>query len=190
MTCDHIPARMLRRPVDAHGRPIPFSQFIRDDGTPDFRILDVRRVLQCLTQRRCGLCGDLMGRHIFFVGGPLCITNGVFNDPPMHKECAQFALTVCAHLNRSKGRYNAATPLPERVAIAVAQLSSDQKADHFALLHTTGYRVGHGSDGMTYIRANLPWLDVELWRDGAPMQEEEAAAASDILAHRATKARA
>lgn len=170
MTRDHIPARMMRRPVDRHGRPIPFSQFICADGTPDFRILDVMKVRECLSHRRCGLCGDVMGRHIFFVGGPLCITNGVFIDPPMHRECAVFALTVCAHLNRSKGRYNTAAPLPADATISVAALASEEKADHFALMHTQSFSVAHGRDGAIYVRAEMPWLDVELWRDGAPIK--------------------
>jgi hypothetical protein len=172
MTRDHIPARMLRRPQDARGLPIPFSQFIRADGTPDFRVLDVMKVRQCVSQRRCGMCGEIMGRHIFFIGGPLCVANGVFNDPPMHRECAVFALAACAHLNRTKGKYNTAAPLPTDAVTMVATLCSDEKAEHFALMHSTGYQVGRGSDGMIYIRANLPWLDVELWRDGAPMRQQ------------------
>lgn len=94
-----IPFRMARRPRDPRGLPIPYSQFIDQDGKPDFRVLDDQRVARCLRYRLCGLCGQQLGKHIFFVGGPLCVDNGLFHDPPMHRECAEFALRACAHLN-------------------------------------------------------------------------------------------
>lgn len=167
---DDIPLRMRRRPVDQHGRPIPFSQFLRADGSPDFRILDTMKVRDCVSHRRCGMCGEVMGRHIFFVGGPICVANGIFNDPPMHRDCAVFALRACAHLNRAKGRYNTSAPMPADAKITVAKHTSDQKADHFALMHAHGYSLLRGRDGALYIRADLPWASVELWRDGRPMK--------------------
>ena len=166
-----IPWRMGRRPRDARGLPIPFAQFIGADGVPDFRVLDGERVQRCLRNRLCGLCGQQMGKHVFFVGGPLCVDNGLFHDPPMHKECAEFALRACAHLNRSKGKYSVA-PRPSEPGLRVVEgaMATDQKAEWFALMHTRLFSQTHGSDGMIYIRAELPWLDVQKWRDGEPME--------------------
>jgi hypothetical protein len=167
-----VPMRMAHRPRDARGLPIPYAQFIASDGTPDFRVLDDVKVRHCLRARLCGLCGGQMGRHIFFVGGPLCVENGLFHDVPMHKECAEFALRACAHLNRSKGKYSAA-PRPSEPGLRVVEgaMATDEKAEWFALMHTTGYTTMRGSDGMVYIRADLPWRDVQKWRDGAPMED-------------------
>src|SRR5262249_4255084 len=118
-----------------------------------------------------GMCGALMGRHLYFVGGPLCVEHGWFNDPPMHQDCAEFALKACAHLNRSKGRYNEALPLPADAAMVVAGAqSSNVKAEWFALMHTRDFRWERRADRMIYIHAELPWLDVQRWRDGAPME--------------------
>jgi len=163
-----LPARMQRRPRDARGFPIPFSQFIDKDGKPDFRVLDDNKVRDCLSARLCGLCGQPMGQHIYFIGGNLCVRNGIFSDPPMHRECAVFALTACIHLNRTKGKFNTAVPLPD-ATIGVATLSSDEKCEWFALMHAKKYEWARAQDRMIYIRARLPWLDVELWQDGKPM---------------------
>jgi hypothetical protein len=73
-----VPTRMLHRPRDARGFAIPYTQFIRADGVPDFRILDDEKTARCLRLRLCGLCGQQMGRHLFFVGGPACVDNGYF----------------------------------------------------------------------------------------------------------------
>lgn len=171
-----LPSRMMHRPRDARGLPIPYSQFIDGDGVPDFRVLDDIKVQHCLRARLCGLCGEQMGRHIFFVGGPLCVENGLFHDVPMHKECAEFALRACAHLNRSKGKYNSTAPLPDEPGLRIAKgnMGTDDKAEYFALMHTTGYEAKRGPDGMIYIRAALPWLDVQRWRDGEPMVTADA----------------
>jgi hypothetical protein len=169
-----VPERMSRLPRDARGLPIPYAQFVGSDGTPDFRVLDAHKVEHCLVFRRCGLCGDPMGRHLHFIGGPRCVAHGIFHDPPMHKECAEFALRACAHLNRSKGKYSSA-PLPSEpgVKIIVGEMESDQKAEWHALMHTTLYTISRTQEGRIYIHARLPWLDVQRWRDGAPMEDAQ-----------------
>jgi hypothetical protein len=166
-----LPLRMARLQRDNRGLPIPYAQFIDRDGKPDFRVLDSWKVERCLRTRRCGLCGQKITRHLFFIGGPLCVENGLFHDPAMHKECAEFALRACAHLNRSKGKYSVA-PRPSERGLHVVEgaMASDQKAEWFGLMRTSGYTASRGSDGMIYIRAALPWLDVQKWRDGEPME--------------------
>jgi hypothetical protein len=162
-----IPPRMKHRPVDAHGYPIPFVQLIGPDGLPDFRVIDMALLQRCLARRLCGLCGEPMGRNIFFVGGPLCVPNGLFCDPPMHKDCAEFALRTCPHLANAKSRFSRA-PLPagEGLVVVEASLASDEKCEWFALMHTTEFTLAHGADRSIYIRAKLPWLDVERWANG------------------------
>jgi hypothetical protein len=117
------------------------------------------------------LCGQLLGKHLFFIGGPLCVVNRLFLDPPMHKECAIFALQVCPHLASHKGRFSTRA-LPEGdFAVTVSELASDEKCEWFALMHTGSYDFGRTSptDPKLMIRAG-EWFDVEKWRDGAPMR--------------------
>jgi hypothetical protein len=163
------PARLRSRPRDARGFVIPWTQFIRKDGTPDFRVLDHERVGRALRIRLCSMCRGSMGRHIFFIGGPLCVANGYFYDPPMHRECALYALQTCPHLARAKGRYVEPATVAQAIGAEARLIVGDmapEKAEWFGLMHTTDYTFGRDAKGMLIIKAKLPWLDVERWRSG------------------------
>jgi hypothetical protein len=167
-----IPFRMSRRPRDTRGFAVPFAQYIKPDGTPDFRVMDHRLVGKALRRRRCGLCGNGMRQDVWFVGGPKCVENGYFYDPPMHEECARYALQTCPHLARSKGKY---APVPDRIegaAVLIQGAMDDVKAEWFGLMRSTGYTYQQGSDGMMVVKGNMPWVSVERWRDGRPMEAE------------------
>jgi hypothetical protein len=168
-----VPRRLLGPPRDDRGFVIPYTTFVDNCGRPDFRIIDHTRVSVCLTQRRCGACGEPMGKHLHFIGGPPCVENGIFYDPPIHKECAEFAIQMCPHLARSKGRYAPTPTAPEGATLAVPPTVVEEKAEWFALMHTTDYTFGMSRDNMVVIRAKMPWLDVTRWRDGALLRETE-----------------
>jgi len=168
------PARLRNRPRDPRGYVIPWNTFVAADGTASFAVLDHARVQRALRGRLCGMCGSRMGRHIYFIGGPLCASNGYFYDPPMHRECALYALQACPHLARTKGRYvepaTVAQAVGEDATLIVGDMAPD-KAEWFGLMHATDYTFGRDAKGMMVIKANLPWLDVERWRDGAIFYE-------------------
>ena len=162
-----IPFRLARRPRDARGYVIPFAQFIKPDGTPDFRVMDEALTSKALRRRLCGLCGEPMRKDVWFIGGPKCVEYGCFYDPPMHRECAVYALETCPHLARSKGKYS---PVPDRIegaAVMIQGAMDDKKAEWFGLMRSTGYTFSRADSGMHLITAELPWLSVERWRDGA-----------------------
>ena len=166
-----IPFRLDRRPRDARGFVIPYAQFIRPDGTPDFRVMDDERVGKVLRQRKCGLCGMAMRKNVFFIGGPKCVENGYFYDPPMHRECALYAMTTCPHLARAKGKYSPLSiPVPGAALVIVGAMD-DTKAEWFGLMESKGYSHQRGADGMIVIKALMPWVTVERWRDGVVMTE-------------------
>ena len=161
-----IPFRLARRPRDARGYVIPFAQFIKPDGTPDFRVMDEALTSKAVRRRLCGLCGNPMRKEVWFVGGPKCVENGYFYDPAMHRDCALYALQTCPHLARSKGRY---APVPDRIAGAAVMIQGamdDKKAEWFGLMQSTGYTHSRTDTGMIVIKGNMPWLSVERWRDG------------------------
>lgn len=167
-----VPPRLARRLRDLRGMIVPYAQFIDANGNADFRVLDDRRVSYCLEHRRCAMCGEPLGRHLHFVGGPLCAVNGLFYDPPTHKECAEYALQACPHLARLKGRF-ARIPdsIPGAAHIVIGALASDEKQDIFALMHTTDFTFGRDHAGMMLIKAKLPWLDVAWWREGKRIEQ-------------------
>ena len=160
-----IPFRLARRPRDARGYVIPFTQFIKSDGTPDFRVMDDDNTSKALRRRLCTICGEKMRGDVWFIGGPKCVENGFFYDPPMHRECALYAIQTCPHLARAKGKYS---PAPERIegALLMVGAMDTNKAEWFGLMRSTGYIFERGTDGMHVIKAEMPWVSVERWRDG------------------------
>jgi len=76
------------------GYPVPYIQKWFDDK-PDFRIINPERVIECVVEKLCGVCGRPLGEYCCFIGGPTSEQNHLFSDPPLHEECAEFASSVC-----------------------------------------------------------------------------------------------
>ena len=93
-----MPPEVAARPRDKRGLPILFTSEIEDDGTPNFRVSDGRKVAECAKKQLCGVCGQKLGYWIAFIGGPMGCENRCFADPPMHRACAEYALNVCPYL--------------------------------------------------------------------------------------------
>src|SRR4030095_12652609 len=80
-----MPSRMAKLPRDARGYPVP--RFVSwYDGKPDFRIADTRYLEHCFRARTCWLCGELLGRYLAFVIGPMCAVNRTTAEPPCHRD--------------------------------------------------------------------------------------------------------
>jgi hypothetical protein len=95
-----VPASILALPRDKRGYPIPYIAVanIDGEGTPDFRTIDEEHWNECAIERLCEVCGTKIGYWIVFVGGKLSCDNRRFLDPPMHRECAEYARAVCPYL--------------------------------------------------------------------------------------------
>lgn len=106
-----VPDRLLGLPV-FRGYPVPwFVQWFDwlggpksdlDDhrGVPDFRIMDGRRLVQAVEERRCWICGGRNGGKGSFVIGPMCAVNRISAEPPSHARCAVFSVKACPFLVR------------------------------------------------------------------------------------------
>lgn len=91
------PARMKRLPIDERGYPVPwFVSWI--DGKPEFRIADARKLALAVRDKRCWVCGELLGRNFTFVIGPMCSVNLISSEPPSHRECAEYSVVACPFL--------------------------------------------------------------------------------------------
>lgn len=89
-----LPARIARLPIDERGYPVPwFVAWI--DGKPEFRTMDARKLQTAIEQERCWICGEILGAHMAFVIGPMCIINRISAEPPSHRDCALFAVQAC-----------------------------------------------------------------------------------------------
>jgi hypothetical protein len=89
-----IPKRLKQRPL-WRGLPIPYVTLIRPDGQPDFRVTDEAKRLGVIRWCMCQLCGQPLGKHVFFVGGTASAINNAYFEPACHLDCLIYAMQVC-----------------------------------------------------------------------------------------------
>lgn len=138
------------------------------DGKPDFRISDAERWAKAVRDRRCALCGEGLGRHIAFIGGPRSHASRAFTDPGMHYECAAYAMQVCPYLALPRMRRTAQHVAYEDVAIHTTEEVVEERPEVFFLGVSTDFEVEQFDSGSYYVRA-APWISVEWFRHGVPV---------------------
>lgn len=161
-----IPHYMADLPRDHRGWPITFTSVKLPDGRYDFTTSDLEKWLYVVVERRCALCGK---KHdplapLWWVGGPLTLMNRYFFDPPMHEECARYALKVCPYL--ANPRYFAAKAhlVPDHLRIDVVS-ANKKKPAVFALMASNGYDLVDFQGDML-VRSD-DWVSKpEWWMDG------------------------
>jgi hypothetical protein len=95
-----VPARMQGLAKDRRGLPIPVIVLRDAQGAPHFTMNDQRAADRCAQLGLCAICGQTLGAHKCFVGGPGSAFHpqGRYFDGPMHRDCAIFALRTCPYL--------------------------------------------------------------------------------------------
>lgn len=140
-----MPPAIAARPRTAEGYPIPFVNLVDKSTGPDLRVLDGARVLICLQQKRCAICGGLLQREKVFIGGPACVENRLFADPAMHEACARYASLVCPYLatqnyhHASLSQVSKANPSQPLHANPLAPKEGEKRPDRMALYFCTGF---------------------------------------------------
>lgn len=172
-----IPQRMRTRPKDARGYPVPFIVMIDKTGLPQFTINDVRRVADCHSKRLCAICGKRHDKQVWFVGGSRCFLHphGAFIDPPMHHDCAEYALRVCPFLalpsysRRVEDRKLKPEGRHEDLKIVRTDFMNPMQPELFGLGSADSYRIKgsavHGDQILIVDR----WNYVEFWKAGEPV---------------------
>lgn len=160
-----MPSRIASLPRDRRGLPIPHT-VAWVDGAPDFRVIDPIKWDRAVCFRRCGICGDVLGHKVAFVGGPGSIGNRLFTDLPMHRDCAIYALRTCPFLAAPKFSYAKRPPSDTRTIEVV----SEQRPDTFGLGITRGFKPVRLRGGEVVLMAD-PFLSVEWWRLGEPVTD-------------------
>lgn len=159
-----VPSHIARLPKDARGWPITYTSLKLPDGRYDFTTSDPLKWNEVCFNRACALCGIVLPRHIWFIGGPKSMRFRFFFDLPMHEDCARYALAVCPYLALPKylGAKKRITPDWARIDLA----SSDKvKPERFGLAKTTHYQpVIFQGDKLVKARE---WVaPIEWWKDG------------------------
>jgi hypothetical protein len=94
-----MPPRIARLPLDERGYPVPWFVAWTDEGKPEFRAMDLEKFVRAIKEKRCWVCGDVMGVHVVFVAGPMCGINRTSSEPPCHLECARWSARNCPFLS-------------------------------------------------------------------------------------------
>jgi hypothetical protein len=91
--------RIARLPVDRRGFPVPrFVALV--NGEPDHRLIDPNYMPRAVRFGLCWICGEQLGAYKTFLLGPMCTINRLSSEPPMHRDCAEFAATACPFLSK------------------------------------------------------------------------------------------
>jgi hypothetical protein len=174
-----IPPLMAKNKRDKRGYPIPYIVFRDSKGKPQFTVNDHKLVTRCLNHNRCGICGNKLGDLIYFVGGPASAfhPNGAYVDPPMHKECATYALQVCPYIafrkyTGAKAKYEHDDDDGKRYVVEDPTMMPG-KPKMFVLKGT------HGFVNMATGPRESPRLvptdaeEIEFWLDGEQLDQRE-----------------
>lgn len=160
-----MPPRLTSRPKDSRGYPIPASVMIDEAGVPDFRVTDIAKWVALAQTRRCALCGEPLGRHIAFVGGPLARKNRFFTDLGMHRDCAEYALKVCPYLAAPNFRYAESLRPGPGVMVSVAPEVSPTRPEKFFMGITRDFAIVRGPSDTAMVHVS-PWEQETWWKRG------------------------
>lgn len=172
-----IPSRMSALDRDVRGYPIPWGVMVDNDGLPHFAINLEERRHEMVKRDLCSICGGKLFRGRWFVGGALSAfhEHGAFIDPPMHSECAHYAIQICPYLAapryakeiglaKIKGRKH-----PNMLLIDNTMIPGRPTGDIFVLLMATGQVA---FDNLN-TKPKLPYSSIEFWRHGLRIPDAE-----------------
>lgn len=169
-----MPHRIASLPKDERGYPIPVTVALDANGKPDFRVVGMEATQRCFDLRLCAICGEPLGKHVAFVGGPRSVIAHLFHDLWMHAECAKYALQVCPFLAAPKFAYARAEPQLEGMQVQVLESASTDRPVVFGMGVTDkgARQVRNGND--LVIQAG-PFHTVQWWARGQEVAPAEAA---------------
>lgn len=157
--------------TDPRGYPILFTVQPDEGQELDFRVVNPRRRRRCAREGLCGVCGKKLGYWMVFIGGPRSAENRVFSDPPMHEECAKYALEVCPFLTMPTMQYKQ-RGYEDKSKYTCDPHAIAEKPGRMAVYVTRGFRVEAGRGRDWWIFRAKPAKRIE-WRgaDGRPLDE-------------------
>ena len=62
--------------------------------------MDPHKLIRCIKEKLCWVCGKQLYSELVFVIGPMCAINRVNSEPPTHRECALYSARNCPFLSR------------------------------------------------------------------------------------------
>lgn len=164
-----IPDCMKHLPLDSRGYPIPYFGATAPDGTPDFRVVDPDRWVECVTGRKCGITGLPLGYEMAFVGWPNSILGRTFTDAPMIPEAAEYALKACPFLAAPKFGYAAMSSVEKQGgAVRVNPEMSTTRPEVFGMGITRSYLILH--HGNSFVLKAAQFRRISYWKHGRHLE--------------------
>ncbi len=139
------PLRILQLPVDKRGYPVPwFVSWVENE--PEFRAMDRDKFRRAIKEKRCWVCGELLGINLAFVIGPMCAINKISSEPPSYRECALYSVKGCPFLTKPQ-MVRRENDLPEGVRDNIAGVGIMRNPGVAMVWVTKSYRVIKVSNG-------------------------------------------
>lgn len=168
-----VPRLMRTLERDRRGYPIPYIVLRDTSGKPQFTINDHQSVAECLRKHLCAICGKRMpyGER-WFIGGSRCFTHehGAFLDPPLHIECAEYALIVCPFLalRSYSGRIDDKLLDPANTPAGMIMVKNDHMPPDRPAFTGLGMCRDYATmgDPWSVMFRVRNWRYVEWWKDG------------------------
>jgi hypothetical protein len=162
-----MPSRIAKLPISDQGYPVPY--FVRwIDGKPDFRIMDSKKLVDCVSHKKCWVCGEQLGQFLCFAIGPMCMCNHVSSEPPSHHDCAAYSTQACPFLTMPNMRRNE-KDLPEEHGAAGIML---RRNPGVVLIWTcTEYKPFRVDNGVLFQLGDP--VRLEFFREGRTATREE-----------------
>lgn len=193
-----IPERMKHLDRDKRGYPYPVNLLEDASGVKHFTINDEHMRQRLLTERRCAICGDVMGDVMWMPGGPLSALHpqGWYIDTPLHHECMTYAMQVCPYLgmpNFKKVNVAAAIRRVDKgddTAVYYDPTVIGQKPPFFVVVQTSAV-VCQEHEQMPGCVGHIKPVDwtgnPEVWKDGQKLSEEDGLTVMAAYYHQVVK---
>lgn len=176
-----IPDRMRDLPIDPRGYPVPVNVTRDRNGKPNFATNDETARQMLFRQDNCGICGGKLLRGRWSIGGPgsALHPDGAFLDPPMHYECARYAVQACPYLamptySKSVSKIAPMGVGPVKGGIAYNPTVFSNRPDLFLLVMYVGQKLTYYDSGFVRsLRPKRPLRSIEYWQDGRQLDEQD-----------------
>lgn len=146
-------------PKDKRGRTIPwFVTETNEKGEPDFVHIHPTRPTLAWAKDLCWICGGgLLNSKRSFVMGPMSLFSRICTEPPMHLDCARFAVQTCPFmLNPRRKRADTDIQSPG--------VPLDRNPGVNLIYRASSFKVRPEDGGLVYLLGSPH--RIEAWKEG------------------------
>lgn len=159
-----MPLRMSQRPL-FRGLPVPAISTVVN-GTPDFRVVDLDKWDHLANNRLCSLCGTVLRKLMWFIGGDGCMKLRMFFDLPVHEDCGLYAFKICPYLALTTSEYSKRSieylESDTKVLMNYREDISPTRPQQLGFAAATSYIIGQSEKGQPLVQAS-EWVRGPFW---------------------------